>query len=169
MGALRFDLEDAPDFFGKRIQTAIRKGALNGLYSAALLGVVEIQTRIIPQLVPQPVDRGTYKAGWGAVRDDEGADIENTAPHAVFIEEGVRAAAVRVGEAMISALAEWVIRKGIAEKSKARSVAFGIARGMQRRGIFGQGLQVLPKLEVLMPNIIEKEVAREVERAITRA
>jgi hypothetical protein len=169
MGALRLDLEDAPDFFGRRIQKAIREGALKGIYSAALMGVVEIQTRIIPQLVPQPVDRGVYKAGWTAVKDDEGADIENLAPHAPFIEDGVRASAVKVGGTMISALAEWAVRKGIADSASALSIAWAIARRMKQTGIFGQGLQVTSKLEQLMPAIVEREVAREIERAIAGA
>jgi hypothetical protein len=178
---IKLALEDAPDFFGKQMPKAIRIGVANGLYSAALRGVVEIQTRIIPQLVPQPVDRGVYKAGWMATRDNDGASIENSAPHASFIENGVRASSIKIGKVMIEALTEWVIRKGLVSEtillsgatavstSDAVSIAWSIARGMKRKGIFGQGLQVVPKLEELLPEIIGREVTREVTRAIESA
>lgn len=144
-----------------------RAAAVKGLHSAALRGVQVIVTQIIPARSPQPVDRGIYRAGWRAVLLDDGADIENLEPHAVFIEEGVRAANVKVGGALIKALTEWVTRKRIASGKEAVGVAWAIAKTMQRRGLYGQrGLGVLRELvERHLEKIVQEEVAREIERS----
>jgi len=142
------------------------KAAVRGLQSAAARGVQDIITRIIPSRTPQPVDRGLYRAGWRFYPAPNGAVIECFEPHAVLIEEGVRAANVKPGKAMIRALTEWVQRKGIASADEAESVAWRIAKTMQKRGIFGkQGMGVLRELvEKYLPNYIEEEVARELEK-----
>lgn len=49
--------------------------------------------------------------------------------------------------------------------AKARSMAWAIAKKMQQRGIFGgTGLRIFEQAEALAPEILEKEVAREIER-----
>jgi hypothetical protein len=68
-----------------------RKAAVRGLQSAAARGVQDIVTRIIPARTPQPVDRGIYRAGWRFYPAPDGAVIECFEPHAIFIEDGVRA------------------------------------------------------------------------------
>jgi hypothetical protein len=141
----------------------IRKAALAGLRSAALRGIAVIVAEIIPSRVPQPVDRGLYRAGWKAHPLKNGAVIYNHEPHAALIEHGVRASNVKIGRAMIAALAEWARRKGFEDPERA---AWGIAKKMKERGIFGQtGLGVLALLNARLPGIIREEVTREVNKA----
>jgi hypothetical protein len=147
---------------GRRMKTA----ALKGLFSAALRGVQVVITEIIPSRVPQPVDRGIYRAGWKAMKlggKNPGAVIYNAEPHAALIEYGVRASNVKIGRVMIAALAEWAKRKGFQDPERA---AWGIAKKMQERGIFGQtGLGVLALLNARLPAIVREEVTREIEAA----
>jgi len=143
------------------------KAAVLGLQSAAARGVQDIITRIIPSRTPQPVDRGVYRSGWRFYPAPDGAVIDNAEPHAILIEDGVRAGNVKIGKKMIDALAEWVQRKGIVSGDKAQSVAWAIAKSMKRRGIFnkGKGMGILAELvDKYLPGYVEEEVAREVER-----
>lgn len=145
-----------------------RAAAILGLQSAAARGVQDIIVRIIPSRTPQPVDRGVYRSGWRFYPAPNGAVIECFEPHAVLIEDGVRASNVKIGRAMIQALAEWVKRKGIASGDEAESVAWAIAKSMKRRGIFnrGKGMGILAELvEKYLPGYVQEEVAREVARA----
>jgi len=150
-----------------KLQEKWRKAAVLGLQSAAARGVQDIVTRIIPSRTPQPVDRGVYRSGWRFYTAPDGAVIECFEPHAILIEDGVRAGNVKIGKKMIDALAEWVQRKGIVSGDEARGVAWAIAKSMQRRGIFnkGKGMGILAELvDKYLPNYVEEEVAREVER-----
>lgn len=153
-----------------KLGVKLRKDAGLSLYSAALRGVSVIQTQLIPARVPQPVDRGLYRAGWRAepfVEGDAimGADIYNVEPWAVFIEKGVRAANVKIGGAMLRALAEWATRKGIVKgNDDPKKVAWAIAKSMQKKGIFkgGAGLGVLLELMTKhMPKIAREELKRQ--------
>lgn len=148
----------------------LRKRAGLALYSAGLRGVQVLQTRLIPAAVPQPSDRGLYKAGWRcephrAGDTVDGCDIFNVEAHAALIEKGVRGANVKPGRLMINALAQWARRKGLkgAEDPKqARAIAFAIANRMKQRGIFngGQGFHLLAKLMTAhMPGLIREEMA----------
>lgn len=160
------DLSDVDDYFAD-LAPKIRAAGKRGLVSAAERLKQIIVSQIIPARSPQPVDRGIYKAGWQTEATSEGADIYNAEPHSAFIEHGVRAESVKIGGAMIAALAEWAERKGIAEKGQGVSAAWGIAKAMKRRGIFngGQGMGILKEaIEKHAPRIIEAEVAREIER-----
>ena len=99
----------------------IRKAVGLGLFAAAVRGVSVIQNQIIPSRNPQPVDRGIYRAGWRArplKRGGQvvGGEIYNTDPNAGNIELGVRAGNVKIGRAMIDALTEWAMRKGMANR-----------------------------------------------------
>lgn len=145
-----------------------REAAVRGLHSAALRGVQVIVTQIIPSRTPQPVDRAIYRGGWRPVMRPDGADIQNLEPHAILVEEGVRASNVKVGRAMLQALAEWAVRKRIATRADAMGVAWAIAKSMQRRGIFGQrGLGILRELvEQHLDRIVREEVQREVEKEL---
>lgn len=168
MTTYRITLDEAPGFFDNRVQRAIREGAIKGLYAAALRGVNEIQTKILPMFVAQPVDRGVYKAGWRAQQEGEDAVILNRVPHAVFVEYGVRPGSVKLGRRMISALAEWASRKGaVPEGWTPVQAAWAMGKRMKGRGIFApNGLQVLAKLEPVLPDFIRDEIAHEVERAL---
>jgi hypothetical protein len=158
----------------------VRAAASRGLLAAAHRTVAHIVGSIIPSLPHPPVDRDIYRAAWRAKKDGDGAVVENLAPHAGFIEYGVRAGSVKQGRAMIDALTEWVKRKGIggrtvtsaggktrhvkASDAEARGIAWAIAKSMQKRGIFGpKGLRVLEKAGKMIPTFIDQEVAREMK------
>lgn len=159
----------------------LRKKAGRALYSAGLRGVQVLQTQLIPAAVPKPVDRGVYRAGWRCdplMReggDINGAEIYNVEPTAALIEKGVRAENIKIGRAMIDALAEWVLRKGIVSKkvtkkrsksmvaNEARQAAWAIAVSLKRKGIFkeGQGFRFLETLMTKrMPDIVTAEISR---------
>lgn len=177
-------LEEAADFFGRTLEVAIRKGAMKGLYSAALRMVNVIQTEVIPAQVPEPSARGHYKAGWKADHDEQSAWYENTLPHAPIVEYGAKGSSIKVGTKLINGLTEWVQMKGIASGPAAVRVAWAIAHSMatsvtitrggtqQTRagggaGVFGGiGLRIMEKANGRLSAIIEEEIAREVERAL---
>lgn len=157
--------------------TAFLKGEIverrrRGIYSAALLTARHIQTTIIPKLQPQPIDRGTSRAGWRAERTEDGADVVNTVPHTIIIDQGVPGANVKIGRAMITALAEWARRKGMLGKgakagsAEGESVAWGIATNMKKRGIFnkGQGFRFVDVARAFFVKSAKEEVEREMTR-----
>lgn len=163
------DLSEAPAWFAALGHEKLKPAALLGLYSAALRSVQTIQTLIVPSLVPQPVDRGLFRAGWHAFKTFDGAVIENVEPHAPFIEFGVRASSVKIGRAMIVALTEWVERKRLASGKDAIDAAWAIAKAMARRGIFdgGRGFRILEKLrDGYLTRFVEEEIAHEIERIL---
>ena len=168
MSTRTIKLADAEKYFGQKLGPAMIKGAKRGLVSAAARATQEVVTKIIPQLIPSPVDRGTYKAGWDYGEDSDGAWFGNMSPHAPLLEWGVRAKNVRVSRAMIDALTEWVKRKGLGSGVIARRIAFAIATSQKMRGVFnkGKGFRVLDKIGKRLPHIIEVEVRREIEREI---
>lgn len=165
-----------PRYLDER-QEAWRRAAIRGLQSAGARGLQDILTRIIPTRTPQPIDRGIYRSGWHLNLTEDGCEIENSEPHAILIEDGVRAANVKIGRKMIRALAEWAIRKGMVQengpkrgrkkrlKKESEMVAWAIAKSMQKRGIFnrGNGMGVLEELvDKYLPKYIDEEIAREV-------
>lgn len=147
-----------------------RAAAVRGLHSAAARGVQIIQTELIPARVPQPVDRGLFRAGWRFFLDEDGAWLTNTEPHAGHVEHGVRAEHVKIGKRMIAALAEWAARKGLASAGEeAVSAAWAIAKAMKRKGIFGKGMHVLDELmRDRMPDIAKEEILAEINREKAR-
>jgi hypothetical protein len=156
--------------------------AKRGLLSAAVRTVAYVQNDLIPAALPQPVDRGTYRAGWRAEPRPGGAAVVCDAPHAALIEGGVRAANVKPGRAMVQAIAEWARRKGLggrmvqgkggttrfkkATEDEATQIAWAIVRSMQKRGIFdgGRGLGIFKKAKEQIPRFIREEVARELRK-----
>ncbi len=175
-----------------KLQAAARRGLL----SAAERGVQRIVSEIIPSRSPQPVDRGVYRAGWKARSIEDGAEILNTEAHAVFIEEGVRPGNVKAGRAMIAALLEWVVRKGMGKSRLAPShtalrkvggkltashtvlkvvhdedanmqVVWAIIASMKKRGIFNRGGQGLGILKQLN-NELPDICREEVTREIAK-
>lgn len=148
---------------------------------------------IIPGISPEPTARGAYKAAWRTGRLPNGAEVVNSLFYAVLIEKGVRAENVKVGRKLIDALTEWVKLKGIGGKvvqsrrgaggkflaggqtrsvkvaatdSEARSIAWAVAKSMQKHGIFnhGKGWNVLGKALKMAPQYIREEVQRELRR-----
>ena len=127
-----------------RVRSDVRGAAMKAALSAAALGVRDIQSVIIPGITPHPpINKGLYRMGWKFQRIEGGARIFNRVyPQAPLIEFGVRASNVKPGRAMIIALAEWITQKGLAFKNPndtLESVAWAIAKSMQKRGIFNQG------------------------------
>lgn len=155
--------KEAAAFFRK---AAVRQAAIKGLRSAALRGVQDIVTRIIPSRSPRPVDRGLFAAGFKPVDLPTGAAIENREPHAPYVEYGVMGDRVRPGRAMIDALVGWVERHGLATGDDARSAAFAIARSLQAKGIFrqGKGMRILEEwVTEKAKQTAKTEVARELK------
>lgn len=168
------DLREAPGWFDN-LAVELQKAALEGLYLAGLKGARYIVTNIIPSRTPQPVDRGTYRAGWGPAsvsRVGNSVVMQNREVVAAFIEYGVRGQNVKIGRKLISALREWVLRKGIAQDEKeATGIAWAIARKAQERGFFNrdgkQGLQILG--ELIDGGHIQRFMGEEVSAAIKRS
>ncbi len=148
------------------LKAEMKAAAFRGLVSAGARGLQVIITEIIPKRVPQPVDRGTYKAGWKLRVGPDYVEIYNDEVVASIIEDGARAANIKVGKMLLTALSSWAMRKGLASDPKeALSIAWGIARNMQRKGIFNrdgkQGLGILRELVTWrLDHIIETEVLR---------
>jgi len=177
--ARSYDLKDA-GLFIRDLTKDLRAAAERGLLAAAHRTVGHIVSSVIPATDPVPVDKGLYRAGWRARAIAGGALVYNVSPHAPIIEWGAKVGNIKIGRAMIDALAEWVQRKGIgstvvksrggrhrvvkATDSQARGIAWAIAKKMQQRGIFagGKGLRVLERAEKEIPRFIRDEVSREI-------
>ncbi len=137
-----------------------------------------ITTVVIPAEPRQPVDRGAYRAAWKVKKEPDGATITNTLPYAAVIEYGARAENIKIGRAMIDALAAWVLRKGLVGKGgrgkaakasaqkEAVGMAWAIAKKMKKRGIYngGKGLRVLEKAMTIVKTAFADELKREIER-----
>lgn len=172
MTARVVELKDGPKMVAE-LKGEMREAAMRGLISAAHRLRAQIVAKIVPSRSPKPVDRGIFRAGWMSyattIEGQECAVVENTVPHAAFIEYGVPATNVKPGKAMIDALTEWVIRKRIVNKSKAsaaRGVAIAIAHKLKMRGIFngGQGLRILEEAMREADKVIDAEIAAELKR-----
>lgn len=156
------------DRFEKDLRDSILKAGARGMHSAALRLSAYIQTVVIPEASPQPVDRGIYKAGWGANSVSKipgGAAIYNRTIAAPFVEHGVK----RATFGAVPALTEWVVRKGIASADQAKSVAFAIVKAAQRKGGFfkqGEGLGIFKTAMEEIPTFIKEEVEREINKEI---
>lgn len=156
--------DDFPRWFGNLAEQAARRAML----STAERIVSIILNELIPAENPEPSDIGTFRAGWRVDPTADGAFIVNTAPHAVFLENGVRAENVKPGKAMHDALVEWVIRKNIGDPQEASQIAWAIMTAMTKRGIFkgGEGFHFLDRAMKRLPEIWATEFAREMNRAM---
>lgn len=186
MTVAKFDISEAEEV-ARYLGVSIDKAAKRAVLSLALRIVQHITTYIIPRENPQPVDRGAFRAGWRAKRTEDGAEVRNTLPYASIIEFGARAENIKPGKKMIDALEAWVLRKGIgmsrtparagmtrkelaaSRQSEARKVAWAIAMGMLKKGIFNRddargGLRVLEKAMKIAKNAFADELQREIDR-----
>lgn len=167
MASTVMDMKQAAGYFGDKLPKEIQQAVQRGLLSAAMRMLQDITLRIIPARSPEPVNRGIYRQGWTAYSEggtQPYAVVENTTPHAAFIEYGVRN--VKPGEKMVSALTEWVIRKNIASGKEAKRAAYAIAKSLHTNGIFnrGRGLRILEEAMTRAPQYIDEEVSREIGR-----
>jgi hypothetical protein len=180
----KFKLEDAGKW-ASLVSIAMTEAAERGLVAAANRTKSHIITDLIPQANPMPVDRGTYKNAWHAEPAHGGAVVYNDSPQASIIEDGARAPNIRIGRKMIDALVEWVKRKGIggtnktskggltrivkATTTEATSIAWAIAKSMQKSGIYeGHGLKIFEKAAKRIPEFIREEVTRELKKEFTK-
>jgi len=152
----------------QHLTDGVKAAVDRGLLSFAMRLVTYIQGDLIPNMPRPPVDMGSYRAAWRYRKIPGGVEIYNTAPHAPFIEYGVRAANVKPGTAMITALVKWVKRHGMAsDDQEATVIAWKIVKSMQKRGIFNRGgtsgLGILKKA-LLKLDWIQEEVDREIEK-----
>lgn len=145
--------------FGKYAEKEIRAATVRAIVSTATRLKEHIITDTIPHASPPPVDRRTYEASWFVEPNEDGADLYNTAPHSVFIEEGVKN--VVPGPAMIAALQGWMNRKGMDPKR-----VWGVITNMKKRGgIFVGGLHILKKaVDEKAQEFLRKEMTREIGR-----
>jgi len=169
---------------GKRMPEAAKRGLLAA--ANRLVGTIK--------QLELPTDRGIARAGWRAEPIENGAAVFNTVLQAVLQEGSVRGENVKVGRAMIDALAAWARRKGLEPDQEQgerptsgkarteqqvqrrikppeeayRSIAFAIANSMKKRGIFYPELRGLKTLErttkTLGPDYVRQEVVREIRR-----
>lgn len=119
-----FDAATQMPEFARYLEGRLQVASKRGMLSACHRTVQYIVSDLIPKAMPQPVDRGIYKAGW-MVRSDgeEGYSVANRVPHATIIEHGVRGENVKIGKASLDAIAAWVQRKGIGGATKATPAA----------------------------------------------
>jgi hypothetical protein len=181
---MNVDLKNTPSLLD-RIGKDVAGAGMRACFSTALRLVGVIVNELIPAEHPAPVDTRAYAAAWEASRVPDGAVVSNSMPYAGVIEGGARAENIKIGRKMISALTEWVRRKGIVSKkrdvpvgnrklkSKAEygsdvtSAAWAIATAMKKRGIFNRngskGLGIAEKATKRAPDIFKEELARELE------
>jgi len=142
-GVISFEIDDTKwaqlqALLGKNLSRALQKTG----QAMAIQILQDIKTSLIPGASPHaPIDRGIFRASWksrgalayagggGYADTSVGLTIYSTAPHAPFIEYGVRAGNVKVGKKMIDALTEWALRKGLVDKKglKAKANVLGTA------------------------------------------
>jgi hypothetical protein len=178
-----FSVPDDLPAFHAWLADGIEKGARNGILSTAMRIVETITSEIIPDQNPPPIFMSAYRGAWHAEPTETGADIVNTVPYASVIEYGARAENIKIGRAMIEAIAAWVLRKGMVGKvgksggtstqlTQARAAAWAIAVHMKKVGIFNrdgkQGLRIGEKGLAKGKEFIGAEVAREIFRALEK-
>lgn len=178
---ITYRLDQLPEF-EKWVRKGLLKAAQRGVISAAMRTVQAIQTEIIPNESPPPVDQGAFRAGWKAEPTKDGARIYNDIPYGVIIDGGARAENIKVGRKMIEALTKWIRRKGIAgRRPKARAavgqwerdteqMAWAIAMAMKKKGIFNRdgkkGLRISQKGLERFKKYLPAEVVRELRRGL---
>lgn len=163
---MRFTSQESAQFakwLTKQSEGAVKQA----LYGTAMAIVSKILNEIIPAEPRQPVDIGSYRAGWKFKRIPKGAMVYNSVPHAVFIEKGVRASNVKPGRAMREAITQWLIFKKIASLEEAPKMAWAVMMNMKKKGIYneGKGLRILEKAMKSFPELLDREFKIAFRRA----
>ena len=164
--AIRIDLKDYNVFIGG-IQNNLKTSAVRGVRSAAIRLMNEITLRIVPNIVPEPIDRGLYRSGWKTQSIPNGAIIYNTEEHSAFIEHGVEANNVKISRLMIEALQGWLIRKGFSSKKDSLNNAFGLAVNLKKSGIFNRGKGFHP-LQLALDKYAQEFIGEEITNEIAK-
>lgn len=174
---MKININDHPEF-SKWLKAGLHEAVGKALLSTATRIVSTIQSKTIPETLPhQPVDRGTFRAGFRVEVGPRAVFIINNVPHAAHIEYGVRPGNVKPGRAMLIALAGWVKRKGLLSghgkqgaNAEAKSIAWAIAKNMQKKGIFGgnkppSGLRVVQRAMLKFDVFFNEEFQRALRGA----
>lgn len=134
----------------------LEQAVIRGLRSAAQRGV-GIVVQEIDSAQPYPaVDRGELRQSVAATDIDRGARIHVDAPHAIYIELGTRP-----HWPPIAPLAEWALRKGIADdQDEAEEIAFAIAKQISVEGTIPRFFmkKAMQKLELIIPGEVQREL-----------
>jgi hypothetical protein len=176
-----FDIKQTQEI-ADHVEHQLEEATHRGLLSAGMRLIGVIQNELIPgaQPPPPPILNRHYTSAW-QIEDVSSKEVhvKNTMPYAAVIERGARPENVKIGRLMIDALTEWVITKGMVGRPKspnakavatieARQIAWAIAKSMQTKGIFirnGQeGLRIAEKAAKRAPELVAKEVAREIKK-----
>lgn len=172
-----------PGKLGARIKsdaTGFPKALSRALYSAGQRGKAYLVSK-------SPVDRGLLKVAWMVIKtSDGGVEVVNNQPYAGIVERGARP--FKVSSAGIFALKGWVMRKltsgemnakisaktgktvkrrkTFALEKEAESIAWAIAKTMEKVGIKGKRFvyMALPRLAALM----EEEINRSLDKFFSR-
>lgn len=112
-----------------------------------------------------PVDTGLMKNAWRVTKGIS-VEIVNDAPHAGIIEEGARPH--KVNRQGIEALTAWAQRKLGASLEEARSVAWGIAKKLEKEGQPGKFIvrDALDDLTQATADTVNLELARQARRKV---
>ena len=147
----RVDIHDFPRVLGQDMRRLNEK-LKDAAYLAALKNVNVVAEK-------SPVDTGFYKASHVAQKTSNGAKVTNTAPYAGVLEAGARRHGVSAEG--IERLAQWALRKGIAQnKEQALQIAIGKARklamyGEKPRWIYKNSLKEMKKnMEDMMRKVV---------------
>jgi hypothetical protein len=164
---IKIDVADLAKFRSNitaRIRMGVRKGAL----SAGQRTLQLIQGKLIQECQPHPpVDRGLYRAGWQVHGDlvTTPLIISNKVPYAPIIEYGARASNIKIGRAMLTALAEWAQRKGLTGGRKAAKKASLPAKEKGSLGDKAKPAKAAKKGHK-SPSILDKKTARKIAKLI---
>ena len=105
----------------------VRGAMVRGMHKAAMRMEVAVVEEIDATLPYPPVDTGGMRQSTSLARDQDGADVFMTAPHAIFMEEGVRP-----HRPPLLPLLEWAMRKGFDDPI---AVARAVVRRIELQGI----------------------------------
>lgn len=121
---------------------------VENLKQATLLGIAAS----VPHLVEtSPVDTGLYAQSWDFRKEEWGAILGNTAPHAPIIEYGARPFTPPIGPLL--AWAKRVLQDGSQPPNYSPEV-WRLAKGVQKK-ISEQGMRPRAVMENAIPQIIE--------------
>src|SRR5689334_12091271 len=109
-------LEDASSFVVKGHARRIQEAVETVRRLVRLQGPRAVQ-EAVDATSPLPVDRGTYRRSFRYDDIPRGIALANSAPYASVIEHGRRPGA---RQPPTSAIADWVRRKGVVQKSRGR-------------------------------------------------
>jgi hypothetical protein len=162
---IRIDISQLPKALVK-LDRDMQRARHRGVLSCAIAGVAWIKMTIASITPHPPVNSGAYRNAWNFRVEPFGASIYNqNMPIAGIIDRGVKPADVRPGEAMRSALEEWVKQKGIASSDEAPRVASAIMWKIKRTGLFQDPqFRITDRAVEWLKGEVGKHVAAEMDR-----